>query len=238
MSALLQSAALIDLSNEPDTNAWYRKWLKYGAGSSIDRLLPVVEWLSGREEYSCEEVREAVVEGGTQALEEWAAKLYDHEVVWTRHYGEHPESSDGKSERINREVIPATVINMGLIRSTILKNCSLWLLERDAVASRATKKLLLKLMSGLCSGEYVDMVTVNRYYLPVDINESPEETEDAFRALWEAGIIEPVDYLPAPENPEAMLLRVAMLGNNETKYPQPYPGPHGFGQHQDSASRQ
>lgn len=235
--ALLQSAALIDLAKEADTNEWYRRVLRHGAGSSIERLVPVIEWLTGRREdqSASREASAAIREGGTKALEEWASKLYDHEVVWTRHYFVDPLASEGKSERINREVIPATVINKGLIRSTILKNCASWLLERDDVESRATKRLLLKIMSSLCGGEYVDTVTVNRYYLPVDIKESAEDTEDAFRALWEAGVIEPVDYLPAPENPDAMLLRIAMLGNNETKYPQPYPGPHGFGQHQDSA---
>jgi hypothetical protein len=64
--------------------------------------------------------------------------------------------------------------------------------------------------------------------LPNDIGASSAETEAAFRTLWEAGVIEPVDYLPAPENRDSFRVRLALLGDNETKYPPPYQ-PQNFG---------
>jgi hypothetical protein len=44
----------------------------------------------------------------------------------------------------------------------------------------------------------------------------------AFRVLCEAGVLERADYLPAPENSDSFLVRVTLLGDNETKYPRPF----------------
>lgn len=48
--ALGEAARLVDLANEPDTNAWYRQALKAAAFPVIGRLAPVVAVLCDRPE--------------------------------------------------------------------------------------------------------------------------------------------------------------------------------------------
>lgn len=63
---------------------------------------------------------------------------------------------------------------------------------------------------------------LSRTFLADDIGATAAETETAFRTLWEAGVIEPVDYLPVPARADSFHVRVALLGDNGTKYPVPY----------------
>jgi hypothetical protein len=90
------------------------------------------------------------------------------------------------------------------------------------------RRLLLWIMSGLDLGEYVDVVALSRTFLASDLDATSAEASEAYRVLCEAGVLERADYLPAPENSDSFLVRVTLLGNNETKYPRPFQ-PEAFG---------
>ncbi len=83
-------------------------------------------------------------------------------------------------------------------------------------------------MSRLDGAEHADVVALSRNLLADDIAATAAETEDAYRTLCEKAVIEPVEYLPTPENPDYFLVRLAVLGDNETKCPRPYK-PESFG---------
>ena len=53
-------------------------------------------------------------------------------------------------------------------------------------------------MGRLEAGDYVDVVSLSRRFLANDINATSADTTEAYRALCEAGVLERVDYLPAP----------------------------------------
>jgi len=73
--ALGEAARLVDLANEPDTNAWYREALKAAALPMIARLAPVVAVLCHRPETANEPHKwEPIAEGGTPALRAWIAQ--------------------------------------------------------------------------------------------------------------------------------------------------------------------
>ena len=89
-------------------------------------------------------------------------------------------------------------------------------------------RLLLWIMGRLEGGEFVDAVTLSRRLLASDIDATSAETSEAYRALCEAGVLERADYLPSPENPDCFRVRVALLGDNESKYPREFQ-PETFG---------
>ena len=65
--ALGEAARLVDLANEPDTNAWYREALQAAALPMIARLAPVVAVLCDRPETADEPHKwEPIAKGGTQ----------------------------------------------------------------------------------------------------------------------------------------------------------------------------
>jgi hypothetical protein len=224
--ALGAAARLVDLANEPDTNAWYRQALKATAAPIIGRLAPVVAVLCDRPEAGDEpHTWEAIVEGGTPALHAW---IDEHELE--RDIGDcvgsappristpHAVAHD-RAERIEKPTIPADVANRAGIQARLLAGCATWLLRHDP--PDAARRLLLWIMGRLEAADYVDVVTLSRTFLATDIAATGAETTEAYRALCEAGVLERADYLPAPENPDCFRVRVALLGDNETKYPRP-----------------
>jgi len=80
-------------------------------------------------------------------------------------------------------------------------------------------RLLLWIMGRLEGGEFVDVITLLRKLLASDIDATSAETGEAYRALCDAGVLERADYLPSPGNPDCFRVRVALLGDNESKYP-------------------
>lgn len=49
-------------------------------------------------------------------------------------------------------------------------------------------------------------------------DEASAETTEAYRTLCEPGVLERADYLPPLENSDCFRVRVALLGDNETRY--------------------
>jgi hypothetical protein len=225
--ALSAAVKLVDLANEPDTNSWYQRKLKAIAHSLIGRLAPVVSVLCDRGVAADRPSKwEPIVKGGTAALVEWMNEnaLAD-QIGWVmpthppRPSTPHAAAAE-RTQEISKPPILADAENRAAIQVRLLRNCASWLLRADA--QKATQRLLLWIMARLEGAEYVDVIALSRSLLADDIGATSAETEAAYRALWEAGVIEPVDYLPAPENPDCFLVRVALLGDNETKYPKPY----------------
>lgn len=224
---LAEVAGLVDLANEPDTNAWYRKTLKAAAYPMIGRLAPVVAVLSDRPETADEPHKwEAIAQGGTPALRAWIA---EHGLE--RDIGDcvpsagpfvstpHAVAQD-RAERVEKPPIPSDVANRLGIQARLLTNCASWLFRHNP--PDAARRLLLWIMTHLQASEYVDVATLSRAFLANDIDATSAETAEAYRSLCEAGVLERADCLPAPENPDCFHVRVALLGDNETKYPRPY----------------
>jgi hypothetical protein len=200
------------------------------ARSIIGRLAPVVAVLCDRPEAGNEPHKwEPIVEGGSPALRAWIAQhglerdLDDcvgaaAPKVSTPHRiaAERAE----RAERIEKPPIPADAANRAVIEARLLSTCSLWLLENDV--PETTRRLLLWIMVRLEGAEYVDVVTLSRRFLANDIAATSAETAEAYQTLCAAGVLERVDYLPEPENPDSFRVRLALLGDNETKYPRAY----------------
>lgn len=232
-SALDEAARLVDLANEPDTNAWYRARLTQTARSLIGRLAPILGVLCDRGDAANEPSKwEPIVNGGVAGLIEWMRKNELEETIgWVvskrppRLSTPHEAALD-REERIDKPPFRQDVDHRASIQLRLLSNCARWLSHREVAP--VTQQLLLWMMGQLEGGDYVDVVTLSRKFLADDIGATAADTEAAFRALWEAGVIEPVDYLPRPPNSDCFNIRVALLGDNETKYPPAYE-PQNFG---------
>jgi hypothetical protein len=231
--ALAEVARLVDLANEPDTNAWYREALKAAAYPMVGRLAPVVAVLCDRPETADEPRKwEAIAQGGTPALRTWVTEHgLERDIgdcvgtVGPFQSTPHAIAHD-RAERIEKPPIPADVANRAAIQARLQAHCARWLFRHDP--PEPARRLLLWIMSGLDLGEYVDVVALSRTFLASDLDATSAEASEAYRVLCEAGVLERADYLPAPENSDSFLVRVTLLGDNETKYPRPFQ-PEAFG---------
>jgi len=199
----------------------------------IGRLAPVVAVLCDRPETANEPHKwEPIAKGGTPALRAWIA---EHELE--RDIGDCVSSvgpslstphsiAHDRSERIEKPPIPSDVANRAAIQARLLTNCAAWLFRHTATPT--AQRLLLWIMGRLEGGEFVDVITLSRWLLASDIDATSAETDEAYRALCEAGVLERADYLPPPGNPECFRVRVALLGDNESKYPREFQ-PETFG---------
>ncbi|MBL9027452.1 MAG: hypothetical protein JNL21_34995 [Myxococcales bacterium] len=224
--ALDEAARLVDLANEPDTNAWYRTRLTETARCLIARLAPVLGVLCDRPDAANEPGKwEPIVERGVAGLIAWVEENELSDLIgWV--ISKHPPRLSRphevalRAERVDKPPFPKDVEDRAWIKLQLVASCTRWLRRREL--SSATRELMLWIMAQLELAEYVDVVTLSRTFLADDIGATAAETETAFRTLWEAGVIEPVDYLPVPARADSFHVRVALLGDNGTKYPVPY----------------
>ncbi len=131
-----------------------------------------------------------------------------------------------RDERVEKPPIPSDVANRASIQARLLSNCAAWLFRHNPTPPLSA--LLLWIMGRLEGGEFVDVITLSRKLLASDIDATSAETGEAYRALCEAGVLERADYLPSPGNPDCFRVRVALLGDNESKYPREFQ-PETFG---------
>ncbi len=169
---------------------------------------------------------EPIAKGGTPALRAWIAQ---HDLE--RDIG-HCVSSVGPSlstphaiaydraQRIEKPPSPSDVANRPSIQARLLSNCAAWLLRHNPAPT--AQRLLLWIMGRLDGGEFVDAVSLSRRLLASDIDATSAETSEAYRTLCEAGVLAQADYLPSPGNPDCFRVRVALLGDNESKYPREF----------------
>ena len=125
-----------------------------------------------------------------------------------------------RDQRIEKPPIPSDVANRASIQARLLSKCAAWLFRHNPTPT--VQRLLLWIMGRLEGGEFVDAVTLSRRLLASDIDATSAETSEAYRALCEAGVLERADYLPSPGNPDCFRVRVALLGDNESKYPREF----------------
>jgi hypothetical protein len=225
--ALDAAVRLVDLANEPDTNAWYREHLKRSATHMIARLAPVVAVLCDRPEAAnTPDKWEPIANDGTLAVRTWIeeneleADLGDLMATTPLPMSTPYAVAHDRSERIEKPPIPADIANRSGIQARLLQGCAWWLLRNEATG--ATQRLLLWIMARLEGSEFVDIVTLSRRLLSTDIDATREETEEAYRTLCESGVLELADYVPAPANPDCFRVRLTTLGDNESKYPRAY----------------
>ena len=125
-----------------------------------------------------------------------------------------------RNERIEKPPIPSDTANRASVQARLLINCAAWLFRQNPAPT--AQRLLLWIMGRLEGSEFVDVITLSRRLLATDIDATSEETGEAYRALCEAGVLERADYLPPPGNPDCFRVRVALLGDNESKYPREF----------------
>jgi hypothetical protein len=212
--------------------AGYRQALKAAAFPIIARLAPVVAVLRDRPETANEPRKwEPIAEGGTTALRAWID--LEREIgdcvssTGPRLSTPHAIARD-RNERLEKPPIPSDVANRASIQARLLTTCAGWLFRHDPPQPARRLLLLLWIMARLDGGELVDVITLSRSLLATDIDATSAEAGEAYRALCEAGVLERADYLPPPENPDCFRVRIALLGDNETKYPREY-HPETFG---------
>ena len=88
-------------------------------------------------------------------------------------------------------------------------------------ASPAAQRLILWLLRGLWISEPPDTVVISRRFLPTDIGFTPAETSEAYRFLYEQGVIERVETAET-ESSDRLQLRLVMPGLNDSRHPAPY----------------
>jgi hypothetical protein len=186
--ALDEAARLVDLANEPDTNAWYRATLTQTAGRLIARLAPILGVLCERGDAANEPSKwEPIAKRGVSGLIVWM-RANDLEDLIGGFVSKQPaplstahNAARVRAERINKPPIPQDVDHRASIQVRLLSNAVRWLQHREVTP--ATQQLLLWMMARLEGAEYVDVVTLSRTFLANDIGATAAETEAAFRAL-------------------------------------------------------
>ncbi len=225
LAALEETARLVDLANEPDTTPWYAKTLRERAGRLANRLVPVVALLhqAGQQAADHEEWG-LMLEGGSFGLARWCKKfgIADPNRIALQAAGalvlDDSEEREGKEEEIYPEVISAEDDQAQDLKLQIYSSRTRRLLHADL--SEAERRLELWLLAELWLSPYADTVVVSKKFLPGDIDCTPEDTAESYRAMYERGAIERVDL---PDlRPESLALRLVVPGTNDSKHPLPF----------------
>jgi len=224
LRALQVAVSLVDLANEPDTTAWYRRNLLSIAEGQIDRLAPVVALLyqagsaaADREEWG------AMLEGGSFALGAWCKKWQiadPHNVARgsLRHLRA-VEEQDEKAQEISAREFDGDEVKAIDLKLQIYSQMSRQLL--DETLTREAHRLLLWLMGSLWLSEPPDVVRISRRFLPTDISVSRSQAASAYKELYERGLLERlVDE--GTENTDRLSLRLVVRGLNDSRHPPDY----------------
>lgn len=228
--ALADATRLVDLANEPDTTPWYAKRLRALGESLIGRLAPITALVhgAGQEAASQQEWR-MIVHGGTFGLDRWCKKwgIEDPTEAAFAQFAGQEQDEDTAAEDVAPadEPRPAKERDAQDLRLALYGHLALRML--DDRPPEAAKRLLAWLLHNLQMSPHADVAGVSRRFLPTDIGCSPEDTADAYRALYEMGLIERVDGLPNMRE-DALALRLVVEGLNDSKHPAPY-RPETFG---------
>ena len=221
LSALQSSVRLIDLANEPDTTDWYRRNLTTIAEHILEPLAPVVALLHGagadaadREEW------EPILTGGSFALATWCRKWKIADPVnMAKGSIKHlrtVEEDEAKAEEIMPESFSGDTQSALELKLEIYASMSQLLLG-DLLSAQA-QRMLLWMMRGLWFSSPPDVVGVSRKFLPTDIGVSNEEAAEAYKELFDKGLIERV----APEsdeiNSDRLQLRLVVQGVNDSRH--------------------
>lgn len=225
LHALQAAAQLVDLANEPDTTAWYKRNLLHIAELLIDRLAPVVAFLNKADKDAAErEEWGTVLEGGTFALATWCRKwkIGDPTLV-AKGSLLHLRTVDDQNEK-DEDLFPEQS-ESDITEALDLKLQIYAFMTRRLVhdnLSPAAQKLLLWMLSSLWLNDPPDVVTISRRFLPTDIGISREDANMAYKELYEQGLIERVEPKEPNQPNDRLSLRLVIQGVNDSRHAAPY----------------
>jgi hypothetical protein len=223
LAALESAVKLVDLANEADTTAWYRKKLRNIAHHLIARLLPMTALFHNVPEQGVEDDQwKGIVENGTFELVKWCnrwkvANPYHFTESLTAVPRDESEITE-KRESVQPDITECDNEPGRDLKLSIYQHMALQMLHFDL--SDPTKRLLSWALFHLYTSEYADIVILNKSFLPTDIGCSIQETADAYRELYQKGLIEKVEGLKTIES--SIALRLVVEGLNESKHSIPF----------------
>lgn len=212
---------LIDLANERDTTAWYRRKLKDLASQLVGRLAPVAALVYGAgDEAAKNEEWGPILEEGTPALARWCKKwdIADprHEGFGTTVFPRPPDDSAEKGEVSEFEETQPDDLTALERKLQIYSSMSGRLLHDKL--SRPAHRLLLWLLHDLWLTTPPDVVAVSRRHLPTDIGVSNEEAATAYKELYDLRLIERVEPREPRERDDRLGIRLIVEGLNDRKH--------------------
>ena len=221
LCALQAAASLVDLANEPDTTAWYKRNLLRIAEMLIDRLAPVVAFLNKADsEAALRDEWGAVMEGGSFALAAWCRKW---KIGDPTQIGKgsllHLRTVEEQDEK-NEEHIPDS-FDGDVAKALDLKLQIYSFMSRRLVheqISQEGQKFLLWMLSNLWLSDPPDVVHVSRRFLPTDIGIGREQAGSAYKELYDKGLIERVERADSGSGADRLSLRLVVQGVNDSRH--------------------
>lgn len=221
LHALQAAASLVDVANEPDTTAWYKRKLVRTAELIVDRLAPVVAFLNraGAEAADRDEWG-PVLEGGSFALATWCRKwkigdptnIAKGSLLHLRTV----EEDEEKAEELEPEPFTGGLEAALDLKVQIYSHFSRRLLFDEL--SPAAHRMMLWLLGDLWISDPPDVVYVSRRFLPNDIGATAQETASAYKELYDRGWIERPDSEATDERPDRLSLRLIVQGLNDSRH--------------------
>jgi hypothetical protein len=224
LRALDEAVRLVDLANESDTSEWYSKELKRRASGLIQGLAPLVALFNNAGEAAASsEEWGGVKERGTFALAAWCKK-FDIQDPTKRAFNliARERDDDDLEAKVARpaDVHAEDEDDLWVLdrRCTIYSSLSRRVLHEDL--TEPARRLLLWAMADLGFASRADVVGLSRRFLPTDVGATPEETLEAYRLLYDRGLVERVEDEDAGS--DRLLLRLVAEGVNDSKQPLPF----------------
>jgi hypothetical protein len=224
LRALDEAARLVDLANESDTSEWYSKELKQRASGLIQRLAPMVALFNNAGEAAASSDEwGGIQERGTFALAAWCKKfdIQDPTKRALDLVARERDADDLEAKAARPSDVPGEdeddlrVLDR---RCMIYASLSRRLLHEDL--TEPARRLLLWAMADFGLASRADVVGLSRRFLPTDIGTTPEETLEAYRLLYDRGLVERVEDDRAGS--DQLLLRLVADGVNASKQPLPF----------------
>ena len=228
LRALQEAARLADLAAEPDTSAWYAKELRLRAAALAGRLAPVCALLYGAGQEAAEyDEWKGIVESGSFGLAGWCKRweIADPAAIGRASLVEEREQDEveAKGVELSAGLLSADDSEGLSLRMQIYSGMALRLLSTDM--PEPARRIILWLLARLEYSDLADVSELSRRFLPADIGCQAEETEQAYRWLYEYGFIERVDAA-ATEKPDRLALRLVVPGINDSKHRPEYRKEH------------
>ncbi len=224
LMSLQTAVQLIDLANEPDTTQWYRRKLSEIGGHLIGRLVPIVALVHGTDEKAVSwDIWKPILQGGSFALGRWCKEFgvaNPNEVAFGAiKEPVSDEEIEEKAETITQDPFEGDEIASNMRKLEVYGAMMNRLLYENL--SHPAQRLLLWLLKELWLSEYPDIVHISRNFLPTDINLSMDETQEAYRELYDREVVERVEGLAGKQS-DRLSLRLVVQGVNAGRHPTPY----------------
>lgn len=212
---------LIDLANERDTTPWYRRKLKGLGDQLVSRLAPIVVLVhAAGDEAASNDEWGPILDEGTPALARWCGrwKIADprDEAFGTVIYPHPPDDSAEKAEVSDEDEVQPDDLAALESKLQIYSSMSGRLLHDKL--SQPAHRLLLWLLRDLWLSVPSDVVVISRRHLPTDIGVTNDEAKQAYKELYDLGVIERVDPKTPQEGGDRLGIRLIVEGFNDRKH--------------------